>query len=380
MIAVGIVSFFTVPSIVRNHYFSLAIEQDSLKNKDMALQLYKKSAEWDHAEGAFKAGEILCNKCLEITDSIRLNEAKSLLTDAISLFDKSSALGYKEANYMLGYTISLSMPKDTAKIFPPLRKDCGTKDADAKYFLGNLYSSLGKIDKAIFYIDKAAKSLGSANNSLYKLYSNPSLVSANLDKANQYLIRGAELGDPELQSILGHNYLNGTNGFNRDSEKGFTLLQESIKNGGQNAYTSLGWCYMNSVGTAQNFDEAVKWIKKGEENGDPNAKYLLGICYGNGYGVIKDEQRAIQLITQAASEGCTDAKTALAQLKRQTRPVAVSRPQKKYQPQKEVRCDVCGGTGYRHGVNMNLPKVGRDNWGQDIYRCDYCGGRGYTMQ
>lgn len=300
LIVLGILSFFTVPSIVRDHFYTQAVAEDSLQNKENALELYKKAAEWDHAEGAYKAGEILYHKSMAITDSVKLKEATTLLNDAISLFEKSSKLGYKEANYMLG-TVSI-VKLDTALIFPPLKMDCGSKDADAKCTLGQLYLQYD-IDKGIHYLEIVAKTLSSANNMLYKIYTNPSSNLLNIEKSNQYLTKGADLGDWELQSILGHNYLNGINGFSRDSEKGFNLLK-SVENGGTNAYTSLGWCYMNSVGTAQNFDEAVKCIKKGEESGDPNAKYLLGICYGNGYGVIKDEQKAIQLITQAANEGC----------------------------------------------------------------------------
>lgn len=370
IIVLSLISYLTVPSIVRNHLYSKAVEQDSIQNKMAALELYEKAAEWDHAEGAYKAGEILYGSYVETGDSIKLNEA-------IILFEKSSKKGYKEANYMLGKALVNKL--DTTLIFPPLKKDCGSKDAEAKFFLGQLYMQYD-VKQGINYLEIAAQKLGTANNLLYKLYSDQSLDNANLDKANQYLDKGAELGDLELQSILGHNYLNGTNGYNKDSEKGFQILHDCAIEGGTFAYTSLGWCYLNSVGTAQNFDDAVKWIKKGEEVGDPNAKYLLGICYGNGYGVIKDEQQAILLISEAANNGCADAINTLSQMKKHSRPMIVSRTQQKYQGQKEVRCDICGGSGYRHGVNMGLPVVGRDEWGHDIYRCDYCGGRGYTMQ
>lgn len=373
MVALAIASFFVAPSVIRNHYFSQAVEQDSLHNSEKALELYKKAADWKHAEGAYRAGELLFNAATASGDTLKRNES-------ISYFEQGSALGYKEANYMLGVSRSLTANPDTTIIFAPLRKDCGTKDADAKMLLGQYYMQFDT-NKAIVYLDMAAKTLPLANNMLYKLYMSPSSSVADANKAKEYLLKGAEQGDAELQCQLGHDYLNGTNGVSKDSEKGFQLLKACADKGYSPAYTSLGWCYLNSAGTALNLDEAVKWINKGVESGDANAKYLLGLCYGNGWGVVKNDQQAIKLISEAAGAGCADAVNALAQLRRQSQPV-VNRQQTRqtYQGPKHETCQWCGGSGYRHGVNMGLPVVGRDVWGNDIVRCDKCAGRGYTFE
>lgn len=372
--ALGMASFFAVPPIVRNHYYSQAVEQDSLHNADKALELYKKAAEWKHAEGAYRAGEILSKAAFASGDTLKRNEA-------IAYFEQGSLLGYKESNFMLGTLRACTARPDTALIFPPLREDCGSKDAEAKATLGQYYMQFNNMGKALHYLEYAAKTLPMANNTLYKIYMNPATGVADPAKAKECLIKGAEQGDPELQCQLGHDYLNGTNGFSKDSEKGYQLLKACAEKDYSPAYASLGWCYMNSTGTALNLDEAVKWINKGVESGDANAKYMLGLCYGNGWGVVKNDQRAIQLISEAANAGCSDAVNALAQLRRQVQPVVKTQQTRQtHQGPKHETCQWCGGSGYRTGTNMGLPILGYDNWGHEIVRCDKCAGRGYNYE
>jgi TPR repeat protein len=74
----------------------------------------------------------------------------------------------------------------------------------------------------------------------------------------------------------------------------------------------LGVCYLNGHGIAQDYNEAVKWVRKAAEQGDANGQSNLGVCYFKGHGVAKDDAEAVKWFLKAAMQGDANAEFCLA--------------------------------------------------------------------
>ena len=54
------------------------------------------------------------------------------------------------------------------------------------------------------------------------------------------------------------------------------------------AQFSLGRCYADGDGVAQDWAQAATWYRRAAEQGDVEAECYLGKCYANGHGVARD--------------------------------------------------------------------------------------------
>lgn len=79
------------------------------------------------------------------------------------------------------------------------------------------------------------------------------------------------------------------------------------------AYLEVGMDNFSGCGTAQNYAEALKWVRKSAEVGEANGQFQLGefYFYGN-CGLEKDATKAVEWFLLAAKQSYSDAITALA--------------------------------------------------------------------
>ena len=73
---------------------------------------------------------------------------------------------------------------------------------------------------------------------------------------------------------------------------------------GQECYDKAKECYNN-----KNFEEAVKWARKGVEQGDAGSQTALGVFYLSGHGVPQDFKEAMNWFQKAAEQGEAMAQT-----------------------------------------------------------------------
>jgi TPR repeat protein len=69
------------------------------------------------------------------------------------------------------------------------------------------------------------------------------------------------------------------------------------------AQCSLGMCYANGKGVAQDWSEAVRYYRLAAEQGDAKAQSHLGTCYLEGEGVAQDRAEAVRYYRLAAEQG-----------------------------------------------------------------------------
>jgi hypothetical protein len=89
-------------------------------------------------------------------------------------------------------------------------------------------------------------------------------------------------------------------------------LVKKAEAGEAGAQFSLGVCYDEGVGVAQDSKEAVKWWTKSAEQGNAEAQNFLGVCYEQGIEVGKDDKEAVKWYRKSAEQGNAKAQDSLA--------------------------------------------------------------------
>ena len=99
----------------------------------------------------------------------------------------------------------------------------------------------------------------------------------------------AEKGYPADQYSLGFCYANG-DGVAEDKAVAVKWFRKAADQGFAEAQSNLGMCYCLGTGGLgkNNMIEAVKWWRKAAEQGDAEAQNNLGKCYDDGTGVARD--------------------------------------------------------------------------------------------
>lgn len=109
----------------------------------------------------------------------------------------------------------------------------------------------------------------------------------------------AEKGNANAQLGLGLMYAEGK-GVAQDYKEAVNWIRKAAMQGDVDAQYSLGAMYFNGRGLAQDHKEAVNWFHKAATQGDASAQYNLGFMYAQGQGVAKNYVVAYALLNTAA--------------------------------------------------------------------------------
>ncbi|MBS0649271.1 MAG: SEL1-like repeat protein [Verrucomicrobia bacterium] len=129
----------------------------------------------------------------------------------------------------------------------------------------------------------------------------PSLEATSLEVFSRFK-KAAEQGDAQAQYSLGLCYANGQ-GVAQDYKEAVKWYHKAAEQGYAYAQHNLGVCYGNGQGVAKDHQEAAKWFQKAAEKGNATAQYNLGLCYANDRGVAKDYKKAAEWYRKAADQG-----------------------------------------------------------------------------
>ena len=88
--------------------------------------------------------------------------------------------------------------------------------------------------------------------------------------------------------------------------------RKAAEQGYADAQFSLGICYAEGDGVAQDKAEAVKWYRKAAEQGYARAQFNLGVSYESGDGVAQDKAEGVKWYRKAAEQGYARAQFSLA--------------------------------------------------------------------
>lgn len=90
---------------------------------------------------------------------------------------------------------------------------------------------------------------------------------------------------------------------NRDNERIFRLLNESLEEGDPRAAYSLGTWYLQGKFVKKSVRKAIQLIKVAAKAKVSDALFDLAVCYEQGIGVKKNEKLAVTNYLQAAFYG-----------------------------------------------------------------------------
>lgn len=126
------------------------------------------------------------------------------------------------------------------------------------------------------------------------------------DGAVSEIIRLAESGDMEMQTVLGFMYYEGE-GVPRDYVESAKWSRKAANQGHAVANFALGCLYYEGVGVTQDYNEAFYYLRVSADKGYPQAEGMLGLLYMQGHGVKTNYQKAFELLKKAAQKGSANA-------------------------------------------------------------------------
>lgn len=144
-------------------------------------------------------------------------------------------------------------------------------DPVLSYFLAIILLQGYKVDKDV------AKGAGILENlwvngfvdagySLYDLYLNGSGVDKSIDKANEYLMKSAQLGYALSQRKLAMIYAGrDAHSIEKSSEKSFEWFLKAANNGDKLSALNLAGIYREGIGVEKNNERAFEWLIKTTE-------------------------------------------------------------------------------------------------------------------
>ena len=111
------------------------------------------------------------------------------------------------------------------------------------------------------------------------------------EEGRKWLDKAVQQGLAVAQHMMGSIYRNGWYGVEKN--KGLAFLNESMaaQKGNIPAQMELGLAY----GLADQYKDAVEWLRKAAESGNSEAHIYLGMCYEEGLGVERDYNEALKL-------------------------------------------------------------------------------------
>ena len=300
------------------------------QNYAKAIELYTKAAEQGNSmalEWLKKMDRIATHRfAREQYDlGVMYQEGQGIRQDYMKAFEcytKAAEQEFSKAQYNLGtlYKKGQGVPQNFIKAAEWYTKAAESGHTCAQYDLGIMYEEgqgvpQNSIKAAEWYIKAAEQGHADAQETLlckyeegdyfvaqnYHKLSPLFLITAQrgYNRAVEWLIKLAELGDDNIQLTLADMYKKGR-GVPHDYAKAFELYTKVAEKGHADTQITVAEMYKMGEGVNQNYAKAVEWYAKAAEQGIYGAQYNLAIMYEKGLGVLQDTAKAEEWHTKAA--------------------------------------------------------------------------------
>lgn len=195
-----------------------------------------------------------------------------------------------------------------------LEKSAGKgKNVMAQYALGKILMTgaeeVRNIEKAKFWLEKAAHNNSYAQYTLGKLYDQDEYGICNYEKAAYYYEQSGNAGNEYACLALGKLFLRENN--QEKQKQGVTWLQRACEFKNPYALYALGKIYIERNSFLYNPEEGIELLKQSADQNNEYAKLTLGIAYLKGEVVKKDVTIARDYLKQSADQGNEYAKNIL---------------------------------------------------------------------
>ena len=226
-------------------------------------------------------------------------------------------LGNVEATYSLGYMYlnGDGVPETVSRGTALLKQAAENNHVKACRHLGFLYFWDKKVPKndalSFVYMLRAADlGDGAAQTHVAQAYEGGmwGAPHKNYELAKRYYAKALEQKNNHALWCMGHKYMLGIDGYQKDEAKGFCYFQEAAKQGSSKALLRLALCYLRGAGTEKNYTLALPWLNKAVEAGNKEAAARYGMVLASGLTVKSIDlfQKGCELILRAAAEDPDD--------------------------------------------------------------------------
>lgn len=309
-----------------NLNFNKNLSQDESLTEDAALMEDAASMEDESYELVQVGDDIPSEEVVLVDDGsaaylykmgVKYDEGKGVAVDlpkAESYYKQAMDKGSLDATNALGVLYLNNGNYDQAKKY--FEKAAAQNDEIANYNLGNM-SFLGKKaalnpEAVAYYKKSASKNYAPAYVALGDMYATGKGVTFNVNQAEEYYLKAADLNDDVAIDRLALLYLL-QDGVEVDSDetqysaKTVKLFQRVAEKGNPKALYVMSLLHQNGYYVEQDQDKAVELLKKSAELKHPEAEYSLAYLYLTGMYVEKDYKKGVQLMTNAANNNFPDA-------------------------------------------------------------------------
>lgn len=138
-----------------------------------------------------------------------------------------------------------------------------------------------------------------------------SYVSPNLRSSTN--VTKAFFGSSSDQYELANCFLEGANGFPKDSKRGVYWLTQAVNGGDLCALNQLGLCYLSGEGVMKNEEVAFRMIRLSADKGLVVGMINTALLAANGRGISVDFPLAAEFLLRASQQGSADATNQLGQ-------------------------------------------------------------------
>ena len=167
-------------------------------------------------------------------------------------------------------------------------------------------------------------------------YYQQACVEADFQRAAQWFLRAAKLGDAHAQYRMANLYFKGR-GVQKDKKEALQWLRMAAANGLASAQYQLGLIYRNGIAAPRDFQKTRHWLEKAVACGNAPATIVLGRLYKGWFGHPIDRQKALEWFRKGASLGYKQAEYEVAWLLTQLSDEARAHKQQTTQSEKIIK-------------------------------------------
>lgn len=140
-----------------------------------------------------------------------------------------------------------------------------------------------------------------AMTELGSMYLNGDGVEKNGKYAVNLFKKAAGEGNVKAKCNLALVYLKGLSGVTTHYKRAYELYKEAAEQGSPNGMYGAGYMLYRGIGVDQNYDEAVKYLKRGADKKHAGCCFLLATHYANGFNDAPDFSKAEEYLNLAFS-------------------------------------------------------------------------------
>ncbi|MCQ4632118.1 SEL1-like repeat protein [Shinella sp. CPCC 100929] len=240
---------------------------------------------------------------LSTTTTTTTDNSQSTVTLSGSDADQCYELA-GEPNLRPGFLGKLFAQIDYGRAIPVCEAalNANPSDNSIRNMLGRAHDAAKNFSKAREHYQKAADEgnlYALTNLAWYSIYGTDGPV--DMAKGTRMFEQASNAGNPYAQASLGWLYREGYNGTRKDYDEAIKWYRKGAEQGYANAQATMGWFYREGLGTTRDYTVSLDWYMKGAEGGDVNAMSSVGYAYQSGLGVSVDYVEARKWYEKAAA-------------------------------------------------------------------------------